>query len=261
MWRSAAKDNLRPQRKGYFGAQSHTPRNRCVRFVFGITAASRNTSFQAACWALPGPDLHRPIAPASLSPALCPPYDALYRSVGEPRQSVRCDTSAAANVCCVLLAVNRCRANNLRTLCIMKEPIRESKTMTNGTYAVQKIASMNHELLFVSTRLGGADMFVRQGIPTLPRQRRVLSFGRENCQNWNALLAPLDVVFTVVGFRIEIGGAPADRAQVGIALGQGEVHAAQQRQCNCNHGHDLLHGSLLLFDAACRPHRLKRLKR
>src|ERR1700676_1654128 len=65
MWRSAAKDNLRPQRKGYFGAQSHTPRNRCVRFVFGIAAASRNTRFQAACWALPGPDFHRLIAPAS----------------------------------------------------------------------------------------------------------------------------------------------------------------------------------------------------
>src|ERR1700732_2731839 len=75
MWRSAAKDNLRPQRKGYFGAQSHTPRNRCVRFVFGIAAASRNTRFQAACWALPGPDLHRPIAPASLAPSLCAPYE------------------------------------------------------------------------------------------------------------------------------------------------------------------------------------------
>src|SRR5947209_9998205 len=66
MWRSAAKDNLRPQREGYFGALSHTPRNRCVRFVFGIAAASRNTRFQAACWALPGPDLHRLIAPALL---------------------------------------------------------------------------------------------------------------------------------------------------------------------------------------------------
>jgi hypothetical protein len=28
VWRSAAKDDLRPQRKGYFGAQSHTPRNK-----------------------------------------------------------------------------------------------------------------------------------------------------------------------------------------------------------------------------------------
>src|ERR1700730_8365245 len=74
MWRSAAKDNLRPQRKGYFGAQSHTPRNRCVRFVFGIAAASRNTRFQAACWALPASALHRPIAPPSLAPPLCPPY-------------------------------------------------------------------------------------------------------------------------------------------------------------------------------------------
>src|SRR4249920_452787 len=63
--------NLRPQRKGYFGALSHTPRNRCVRFVFGIAAASRNTRFQVACWALPGPDLHRLIAPASLAPSLC----------------------------------------------------------------------------------------------------------------------------------------------------------------------------------------------
>jgi hypothetical protein len=32
----------------YFVAQSHTPRNRCVRFVFGVAAASRNTRFQAA---------------------------------------------------------------------------------------------------------------------------------------------------------------------------------------------------------------------
>jgi hypothetical protein len=29
-------------------AHSHTPRNRCVRFVFGIAAASRNTRFRAA---------------------------------------------------------------------------------------------------------------------------------------------------------------------------------------------------------------------
>ena len=28
--------------------QSHTPRNRCVRFVFGVAAASRNARFQAA---------------------------------------------------------------------------------------------------------------------------------------------------------------------------------------------------------------------
>ena len=27
---------------------AHTPRNRCVRFVFGVAAASRNTRFQAA---------------------------------------------------------------------------------------------------------------------------------------------------------------------------------------------------------------------
>jgi hypothetical protein len=27
--------------------------------VFGVAAASRNTRFQAACWALPAPDLRR----------------------------------------------------------------------------------------------------------------------------------------------------------------------------------------------------------
>ena len=57
-------DSLRPRDKGHFVAQSHTPRNRCVRFVAVVTAGSRNTRFQAACWALPGPDLHRLIAPA-----------------------------------------------------------------------------------------------------------------------------------------------------------------------------------------------------
>jgi hypothetical protein len=33
-------------------AHSHTPRNRCVRFVFGVAAASRNTRFQAASYGL-----------------------------------------------------------------------------------------------------------------------------------------------------------------------------------------------------------------
>src|SRR5215471_14664915 len=50
-----------------YGAQSHTPRNRCVRFVAGVAVGSRNTRFQAACWALPGSDFHRLIAPALLA--------------------------------------------------------------------------------------------------------------------------------------------------------------------------------------------------
>jgi hypothetical protein len=45
---------------------NHTPRNRCVRFVAGVAVGSRNTRFQAACWALPGSDFHRLIAPALL---------------------------------------------------------------------------------------------------------------------------------------------------------------------------------------------------
>ena len=59
-------------------AHSHTPRTRGVRFVFGVAAASCNTRFQAAFWALPGPDLHltpvrwrrRPVATATLSTTL-----------------------------------------------------------------------------------------------------------------------------------------------------------------------------------------------
>jgi hypothetical protein len=54
--RAAKRGHVRPA----------TPRNRCVRFVAGVTVGSRNTRFQAACWALPGSDLHRLIAPASL---------------------------------------------------------------------------------------------------------------------------------------------------------------------------------------------------
>ena len=46
-------------------AHSHTPRTRCVRFVFGVTAASRNTRFQAARYGLTWA-LHRLIAPAFL---------------------------------------------------------------------------------------------------------------------------------------------------------------------------------------------------
>jgi hypothetical protein len=49
-----------------FVAQSHIPRDSCVCFVAGLTTGiSRNTRFQAARYALPGPDFHRLIAPAS----------------------------------------------------------------------------------------------------------------------------------------------------------------------------------------------------
>src|SRR5258707_8478389 len=39
-------------RVDHFVAHSHTPRTRCVRFVFGVTAASRNTRLQAARYGL-----------------------------------------------------------------------------------------------------------------------------------------------------------------------------------------------------------------
>jgi hypothetical protein len=43
----------------------------------------------------------------------------------------------------------------------MKEPIRESRTIMNGIYAVQKIASMIMMSYCCGARLGDADMFAR----------------------------------------------------------------------------------------------------
>src|SRR5206468_10765102 len=62
MLRSAAKESLRPQREGYFGAQSHTPRDSCVRFAAGVAAGLAQHS-------LPGGSL-RPTW-AGLPPADC----------------------------------------------------------------------------------------------------------------------------------------------------------------------------------------------
>jgi hypothetical protein len=47
----------------------HYPRNRSVRFVFGIAAASHNTRFQAARYGLTWADLHRLIAQLWLAPS------------------------------------------------------------------------------------------------------------------------------------------------------------------------------------------------
>jgi hypothetical protein len=41
------EDSLRSRDFIDFVSHSHTPRNSCVRFVFGVTAASRNTRYQA----------------------------------------------------------------------------------------------------------------------------------------------------------------------------------------------------------------------
>ena len=64
-------------------AHSHTPRNRCVRFVFGVTAASRNTRFQAARYGLTWAGL-APADRASLAWRL-PSFDHL---VGQCQQLV-----------------------------------------------------------------------------------------------------------------------------------------------------------------------------
>ncbi len=60
-----------PLRYAHFVAQSHTPRNRCVRFVAAVAVSSRNTRFQAArygpTWAgLSPPDRASLLAPTSI---------------------------------------------------------------------------------------------------------------------------------------------------------------------------------------------------
>src|SRR5258708_22375709 len=84
MLRSAAKDNLRPQREGYFGAQSHTPRDSCVRFAADVAAGLAQHSLpggslrptwaglppadRASFLAHPLPTLPRPARLLSLQP-------------------------------------------------------------------------------------------------------------------------------------------------------------------------------------------------
>src|SRR5262249_36488908 len=56
-----------PPRKIYFVAQSHTPRNCCVRLVAVVTAGSRNTHYRAARYGLTRTGL----APAGLRQPNC----------------------------------------------------------------------------------------------------------------------------------------------------------------------------------------------
>src|ERR1051325_4252531 len=76
MLRSAAKECLRPQRDGYFGAQSHTPRSSCVRFVALVTSGSRNTRLQTGSLRLAWAGLSPADRASLLAPSLCPPYKA-----------------------------------------------------------------------------------------------------------------------------------------------------------------------------------------
>src|SRR2546428_10609126 len=52
-------------------------------------------------------------------------------------------------------------------------------------------------------------------------------------------------IFAAMRLRGAIGFAAGGDAHAGIALGQREVRAAEQRHCNGNDAHDFLHGSLL----------------
>jgi hypothetical protein len=51
MLRSTMKTVSAPASRSFRGPLPH-PRTRCVRFVFGVAAASRNTRFQAARYGL-----------------------------------------------------------------------------------------------------------------------------------------------------------------------------------------------------------------
>jgi len=53
-----------------------------------------------------------------------------------------------------------------------------------------------------------------------------MSFGETRPHILDVLVALREEVFAVVAFRLEVGGAPADSAQVGVALGERKVRAA-----------------------------------
>jgi hypothetical protein len=59
-----------------------------------------------------------------------------------PCLSFRCYFAFRGNRCRPRAGTNESCADSLRILSIMKEPIRDNKTTTNGVYAVQKIVSM-----------------------------------------------------------------------------------------------------------------------
>src|SRR5207247_7440153 len=66
------KESLRPQRQGYFGAQSHTPRNSCVRFAAGVAAGLAQHSPPGGLLSLTCAGLS-PADRASFLALLCPP--------------------------------------------------------------------------------------------------------------------------------------------------------------------------------------------
>jgi hypothetical protein len=67
----------------------------------------------------------------------------------------------------------------------MKEPIRESRTIMNGIYAVQKIASMIMMSYCCGARLGDADMFAREDNTDAPEKASVSSFDARTLNSKN----------------------------------------------------------------------------
>src|SRR6266478_4238212 len=98
MLRSAAKDNLHPQRQGHFGAQSHTPRDSCVRFAADVAAGLAQHSPPGGLLSLTCAGL----SPADRASFLALPLPALrpLRGAREWPTATLSATNRAALACC-----------------------------------------------------------------------------------------------------------------------------------------------------------------
>src|SRR5437773_11872900 len=93
MLRSAAKDSLRPQRQGHFGAQSHTPRDSCVRFAAGVAAGLAQHSPPGGLLGLTCAGL-APADRASFLALPLPALRALHAAAESIERRITCRTSA-----------------------------------------------------------------------------------------------------------------------------------------------------------------------
>ena len=87
-----------------------------------------------------------------------------------PCPSFRCYFAFRGNRCRPRAGANESCADSLRILSIMKEPIKDNKTTTNGVYAVQKIVSM---VVVTSSRVSGGMDRAFSFLPGVMINRRI----------------------------------------------------------------------------------------